>query len=601
MKKNFKYAILSAIALVGAVSFSACQSSDEIVDNPNYDSERNAVKAEFTISIPGVKNATRMDVATVQGQTDPVFVGMRDIKLLPYGDATVDGNSTLLGDPAAAISLLDLDASGLTALTAESDGTENNAKVYTNVAIPVNTEGFLVYGVGQAAAPSTVDDRFAKGVITTPSSWTGAPSTFSFGLQSINDNSAVSAAKNIITYLKGIAAATGWSSETSGKYKTLYDNFTGMKAGSSFSIMWAVQNLYDNVVNDAAGTIGENIRNAILATTYVPDGGSTGKAFATAATTGVLTFADDIKEYPECINLPDGAVSLSWDSSNPKVPSYAATGGTGIGGVSSALTNLSLYTYPASLYYRSNSAIKVSNYSESEHYVATNKWSDVLASYEGGTKVTKNTRSVVIATPLQYAVGRLDLRIKTEAAVLKDKAGEDVTLVSGGFPVSAILIGGQNSVNFEFEKTGAEGWTIYDKAVSGIAATSTGYSDYNYTLVLETAANDAINIAVELTNNTGFAFNGQDGVIPAGGKFYLLASLDPTKAKAGSGDTGSKVFAQDFVTTVDLTIGLNDSGSHDKGLGAAYNVLPDLRSTELELGMSVNLEWQNGLIFDPTI
>ena len=123
MKKSLNFAFLSAIAFAGAVSFTACQSSDEIVDNPNYDSERNAVKAEFTISIPNVKSPTRMAIAPVQGQADPVFVGMRDIKLLPYGDAAVDGSSTLLGDPAAAISLLDLDASGLTALTAETDGT----------------------------------------------------------------------------------------------------------------------------------------------------------------------------------------------------------------------------------------------------------------------------------------------------------------------------------------------------------------------------------------------------------------------------------------------------------------------------------------------
>ena len=83
MKKSLNFAFLSAIAFAGAVSFTACQSSDEIVDNPNYDSERNAVKAEFTISIPNVKSPTRMAIEPVQGQTPPEFVGMRDIKLLP--------------------------------------------------------------------------------------------------------------------------------------------------------------------------------------------------------------------------------------------------------------------------------------------------------------------------------------------------------------------------------------------------------------------------------------------------------------------------------------------------------------------------------------
>lgn len=74
MKKNFKYAFMSAIAFAGAVSFSACQSSDEIVDNPNYNPETNAVKTEFAININHPGSHTRM--ATANTQQDGSFLGM---------------------------------------------------------------------------------------------------------------------------------------------------------------------------------------------------------------------------------------------------------------------------------------------------------------------------------------------------------------------------------------------------------------------------------------------------------------------------------------------------------------------------------------------
>ena len=35
-----------------------------------------------------------------------------------------------------------------------------------------------------------------------------------------------------------------------------------------------------------------------------------------------------------------------------------------------------------------------------------------------------------------------------------------------------------------------------------------------------------------------------------------------------------------------------------KGLAAAYNTIPDLRTPQLELGLSVDLTWQPGVQFD---
>lgn len=55
---------------------------------------------------------------------------------------------------------------------------------------------------------------------------------------------------------------------------------------------------------------------------------------------------------------------------------------------------------------------------------------------------------------------------------------------------------------------------------------------------------------------------------------------------------------QDYVTTANFTIKVNDGTSHDQGLGAAYNVIPDLRTPALSIGLSVDLTWQAGLTFN---
>jgi hypothetical protein len=50
---------------------------------------------------------------------------------------------------------------------------------------------------------------------------------------------------------------------------------------------------------------------------------------------------------------------------------------------------------------------------------------------------------------------------------------------------------------------------------------------------------------------------------------------------------------------VELTILDGKSGGdNDEGLGSAYNVIPDLRTPELEVAFSVNLDWRPGLLFN---
>lgn len=172
--------------------------------------------------------------------------------------------------------------------------------------------------------------------------------------------------------------------------------------------------------------------------------------------------------------------------------------------------------------------------------------------------------------------------------------------------MSAVLIGDQRKVDFQFAlvSKGDKQYTIYDKELTGINATTTG-SSANNTLALETPADENVNVLLELTNNTGKRFKGKNGYIPAGGKFYLLGTLTPSNGKINgqASTTLKQVFKQDYVTTANFTIVQNTKDAstnpnQDKGLGAAYNVIPDLRTPALSIGLSVDLTWQNGLTFD---
>ena len=184
--------------------------------------------------------------------------------------------------------------------------------------------------------------------------------------------------------------------------------------------------------------------------------------------------------------------------------------------------------------------------------------------------------------------------------------------MTNGFTLTGILVGGQKAVNWDFTTgSGNDIYTIYDKtAGEGLDVSTSAESGTNYTLVLETLAGDdngTVRVALELVNK-GSDFAGANGeIIPAGGRFYIVGELKPTLGTTYDANTKGKdrVFTQDHKTMVTFTINKGSSNPNDpdyrKGLGTATNGLPDLRSSSMELGLSVNLEWQLGLTFSVNI
>ena len=258
----------------------------------------------------------------------------------------------------------------------------------------------------------------------------------------------------------------------------------------------------------------------------------------------------------------------------------------------------------------------MSNNVQSPNY-GENSWNTILDLYNG-TAVTADTRSVAITNQVQYGVARLDAQVNGllptgDDNKYYDYAGNEVD-VTNGFQLTGILVGSQKSVGWNYVTKGTTAYTIYDKTMNGTTAASMTVkreqpTTKNYTLVLQTGEADqdkTVNVALEFINNCP-DFVGADGeIIPNGATFYLVGTLKTSEATNKDETTVAaakdRVFTQDFKTMANFTIKQGTATPENKdGLGTATKGLPDLRTPIMELGLSVDLEWQPGLNFNVNI
>lgn len=597
MKKLSSFFLMGTVALAGLGVMSSCSSDDLGNDSTTNPGETKAVKTQFALNIPRANGGTRM--SDVNAQANKNFLGMEDIRMYSFkGEPTASSTST------ATFTLANI-KSGISE-TASS-------KIYSDVSVPVGTTHFLFYAhAPQGTTTVTNADNFTKGVLKFAAGTDNATATndISAALVGVNGTDNGSADK-LLAVLNAVARVENWSTaaETTELGK-LYKNFITLKAGSANSIRLALQDLYNALGGVTTGsdadakTIANNIRTAIKTDNVFTVTEQTNKTFA-------ITTANT---YPNNINLPDGAVQLSYAEAT-KTFSYAGKSDlTGIQQLDAAKI-----CFPASIYYFQSSdiAATAAELDNTAWPKTTSDWtSNTVAPWlkdgaAGWTvSVQPTTRSIAMRKNINYGVANLATTVKCGAETLADNVDFEVskpneftgtvTVPTEGFPVTGLLIGGQpTKVGFDFQPTSdVFDYTIYDNNLTGIVANKNGAaSTTNYTIVLPNdkgrgvADQNTVNVAIELTNNSGVAFRGADGIIPAGGKFYLVGQLNPD-AKTIEGVTNPAVFMSDYKTTMNLNI---------TSLKSAYNTIPDLRSTKLQLGLSVDLDWQAGLQFDVEI
>lgn len=620
MRKDFLF--YGLLALCAPIALTSCSSDDAENGGTPPNGASQAVKTSFTLSVglpgSGASNAkpfagTRMTEDITQAQTTPFFRGMDNMTLIPFAgvSTSVASDASRLGN--SNISLPNAVANSLSSSQLTKTG---NAHVYSDVSVPLTTNAFLFYakaidGTTAGATISSDADKAKYGTLSEKGLSAGKPADFTFSPVQIAATPTMTKGNAIATYLTNIANATAtgeggkaWSAVTAdgtGQGKALadlYKAFIGLSAGSSNNIQAAVQDLYTSLLNIKSSQTTENqgvidgIVSKITDATYA------------SATDGKLTFTDAVKGYPEDNNLPDGAATVKWGTNAFSAQTASAYTSDGV-----SVGPMANYVYPANLWYRANTMIKTDDAAHGDLYGSNNNnftstsWAEILSKYaEENGSVKVSTRSIALKNPIQYAVGRLDTKVSI-ANTLYDHAGQAVNVKKGGFPITAILVGNQRVANWEFKpkdaSTTATQYTVYDKTMPRNMVASTTGSPVNHTLLLETAADQDVNVVVELQNKTGNVFRGHNNeLIPAGAKFYMVATLTPSKGTSYDATKLNQVFKQDYVTTANFTIVTNDGNDHDKGLGAAYNVIPDLRTPALSIGLSVDLTWQTGLTFD---
>ena len=148
MKKMFKFAFLSAIAFVGAVSFSACSSSDDMDEsnNPNFNPETNEVLTKFVFNVAtGNQATTRQTSAATQAAAADPFRGINNAVLLSFKQTDDGKHISAATNADKRYELQDIMSAG------SIDQTKSHRVIETS--LPLNTNSLLFYGKAVQTSP----------------------------------------------------------------------------------------------------------------------------------------------------------------------------------------------------------------------------------------------------------------------------------------------------------------------------------------------------------------------------------------------------------------------------------------------------------------
>lgn len=555
MKKGLLW---SGSLLMAAVMFSAC--SNEEKEPVQISGEGDAVKTSFTFSVPraSVKRSTSADA-----QADGSFKGLTILGLYPFTHLTDD----YVAESSTATGSVQLAAQTLGA-------TEGNAtKTFTDVALPTGDIAFLFYGQDV----TNTNSALSKG---TADVYTPADITFSLN-NILADATNDAAFKTLFEAIEGLntvldaqidAASDPLKIELTA-LKTDWHKFT---SASNANLGLAFTFLTDAVAaleeGDAKTALGEQVAKMTdaLDAGYpygLPEG----------------TFA-----------LKEGAVRLSGDEV------------TGLDNIIAAAK--ARYMKPAALTYYVN-AYPVDYSNTNAAALQWDKTAGTINAAGSGinaarTQISPSTTKIALNKTINYGVGRLDVAPVFIAAggVMKganDPEGKETTVSvnNNSFELTGVLVGNlPTKLNWELNPVQDEefGATVFDdevekSPVSVFATKETAvYEKCSYVILPATTGLKALSknatIALQFKNN-GAQFYGKDGIVPAGGTFYIAGQL----SQNGSSDVTEDAIKKDFYTTAKLRI---------VTLKNATNTVPDIVNPTLELSMYVDLEWQEGVIFD---
>lgn len=604
MKKVKFFGLAGFILLASGAGFSSC-SSDSADPTGGTGVAGQVVKTQFAINIPYGNNSSTNQAKKVTRMTDGMtqqnnhFRGISDIVLLTFdGDPT----NTSITDATNIIKI----------------GTDGNAyaqddyrRLYRDIEIPVGTSYIAFYGKATKNGESSfktgeITDEGTSGKTLANISHKLTPIKSDADFKTDEDAQAIIGALNDIANAKvndngtdytwanidNASTSLSWLTDHEKKFLAdRYKTFILLKAGSKASVKACIESLM-------AALAGETPEAGVPDTKKL-----TAEIYKKCQ--AALYKINTLREFPRNLNLPDGVAALSWNTGESKF-AYSAPGNDLFS--TGNTINYQKMCYPAELSYFVNTETMVSNndMSSLNEFPSYTDWTKPAGADWTGKNFTKGavtnlTKTVGLKAPVQYSVAVLQSTIKCAGTTLKDngqskgglKADQDVP-VNSGFPVTGILIGGQpESVDWKYEPTTeAFANTIYDQNMNGTITAGTTASTPNYTLVFDNKSTDKkpVFVTIELENKSGMDFYGEDGIIPKDAKFYLVGKLDPDATEGVTNPNSvDRVFVQDHITKANFNI---------QTLKGAYNCIPDLRTSGINVGLAVDLSWQEGITFD---
>lgn len=623
MKKVKFFGLAGFILLASGAGFSSC-SSDSADPTGGTGVAGQVVKTQFYLNIPYAGNeeggnarvSTRMTEHYTQN--DKKFLGLSDMEMFSF-DGTPGTGADEKSTSTAAIYL---GTSGNASSKKEDLSGANVTSwrsVYRDIAIPVGTKNIILYAkaprdlYNEANGQTTNRNNFQAGYLSKPyGSQTNetALSNLNFNLGTICSTANFAEdGKDILTALNTIAGTSIEIGDESNKKTIKWSNVTNFTDFGTENERVALASRYKKFIKLTAGSA--NSVKRLITDLKAVIGGKNGatenelaKKIIENCNTALNTTLKDIT-FPRDKNLPDGVAKVQW---NTDQFAFVDANSVGIGATSGGNNiDYTKITYPAELAYFVSSPVKTSqdeitaikDLPSYDDWLKENTWAS------GYKNVVENrTRFVALQNPLQYGVACLISTIKCNGTSLEDNAKDgnfgyennnNITVPTEGFKVTGILVGGQpQGVAWNFEpntSTSDFKYTIYDNDMnSGFAAKSTD-SKPNYTLVLDNkdasgSSQSNVFVTVELENNSGVDFYGAEDIIPANSKFYLVGEL---KLEGNTTTNVDHVFVKDHTTVANFTI---------KDLKKAYNHIPDMRTSKINVGLAVDLSWKSGIEFN---
>lgn len=296
---------------------------------------------------------------------------------------------------------------------------------------------------------------------------------------------------------------------------------------------------------------------------------------------------------PAVYGLPSGTIPIQWQEKNKTFRVlYNIDPLSGLSYIPS-----DEICYPPSLWYYVNSPlVSTDQENVTEKYTSQYTWEAISSSYTS-SGVNTQSKAAAVRDPVQYGVALMELTCQKVGSNRIDDfehtGSSGIDIKNQKFPLTGILIADQYRQRFDFTPTldeNAKMWYVFDADINDSNGNARAWISSSSTsaaipiLVLPTRPEADVRFALEFLNKTNYTtVVGANGCqIAPGCHFYIAGVLKFANRVNNSTDNLESIFVRGHKTEVRATF---------TSFKAAYDVVPDLKDPQLQLGVRAEFGW----------